>query len=54
MLAVTVILVLQALGLGIALSKHGQTGPKHNVCVSMISVTAFWTCVWWLDCPIFN
>lgn len=55
MLAVTVILVLHAMGLGVALAKHGQLKREnHNFFVSFLGVVTFWTCVWWLDCPIFS
>jgi len=49
MLAVIVILVLQALGLGVTLAKHGKPAGKHNFCLSVFSVGMFWLCVWWLD-----
>jgi len=49
MLAVIVILVLQALGLGVTLAKHGKPAGKHNVCLTAFSIGMFWVCVWWLD-----
>ena len=50
MLAVIVILVLQALGLGVTIAKHGRphTG-KHNLFLTIFRIGMFWVCVWWLD-----
>ena len=50
-IAVIILLVIQILGLGVILAKHGQTKTgieaKHNIVLSVVAAAVTWSLLWW-------